>query len=192
MNEQKDLSGGEPSIPAGGWGSLKEVSTILFQEHIPVEGAALLRKQNKPDGYACVSCAWAKPAHPHPAEFCESGAKATAWEVTSKRVDPDFFARHTVRELESWHDHDLEELGRLTVPLRWDAASDRYVQVAWDDAFADIGARLRALDPNSVVFYSSGRRRWKLRTCGSCWRACMGTTTCRTPPTCVTKARPWR
>jgi hypothetical protein len=63
---------------------------------------ALLLKQNKPDGYACVSCAWAKPANPHPFEFCESGAKATAWETTSKRnIGADFFERHTVTELEA-------------------------------------------------------------------------------------------
>jgi molybdopterin-dependent oxidoreductase alpha subunit len=148
---------GEPSMPSGGWGSIKEVTTILLQEGVPVEGANLLRQQNKPDGFMCVSCAWAKPANPHPAEFCESGAKATAWEVTSKRIDADFFARHTVAELDTWHDHDLEAIGRLTVPLRWDAATDHYVEVSWDDAFADIGARLRALDPKSVVFYSSGR-----------------------------------
>ena len=43
----------------------------------------------------CVSCAWAKPADPRVFEFCENGAKATAWEITSKRVTPDFFARHT-------------------------------------------------------------------------------------------------
>jgi len=156
-DKHSDATYNEPHLPSGGWGSVKEVTTILLQEGVPVEGANLLRKQNKPDGFMCVSCAWAKPAHPHPAEFCESGAKATAWEITSKRVAPDFFARHTVTELERWHDHDLEEAGRLTVPLRWDAASDRYVEVSWDDAFADIGRRLAAMDPKSVVFYSSGR-----------------------------------
>lgn len=154
---EKEGSGHEPTTPAGGWGSLKEVGGILMQERIPPQRAAILLKQNKPDGYACVSCAWAKPAHPHPAEFCESGAKATAWEVTSKHIDPDFFAQHTVQSLERWHDHDLEDLGRLTVPLRWDAASDHYVQISWDQAFSEIGARLRQLDPKSVVFYSSGR-----------------------------------
>ena len=41
-------------------------------------------KQNKPDGFMCVSCSWAKPAKPHPFEFCENGAKATAWEITPK------------------------------------------------------------------------------------------------------------
>ncbi len=147
----------EPNIPAGGWGSIKEVGTVLLQQHVPFEGGALLLKQNKPDGFMCVSCAWAKPAHPHPAEFCESGAKATAWEITSKRVDPGFFARHTLRELETWHDHELEDAGRLTVPMRWDPASDRYVEVRWDEAFAAIGARLKQMDPHNVVFYSSGR-----------------------------------
>ena len=156
----KDGSSNEPKIPAGGWGSVKEVSTILLQERVPVEGSALLLKQNKPDGFMCTSCAWAKPAHPHPAEFCESGAKATAWEITSKTIGADFFARHTVRELERWHDHDLEEAGRLTVPLRYDSTIDRYVEMPWDQAFAEIGAQLRAIreqDPKSVVFYSSGR-----------------------------------
>jgi len=154
-----DKEGGshEPTIPSGGWGSLKEVGTILLQERVPPRRAAILLKQNKPDGYACVSCAWAKPAHPHPAEFCESGAKATAWEVTSKHIDADFFARHTVRELERWHDHDLEDAGRLTVPLRYDAASDTYLPVSWSQAFSEIGEHLRRLDPKSVVFYSSGR-----------------------------------
>ncbi|GJH37571.1 hypothetical protein CBA19CS91_32460 [Paraburkholderia hospita] len=37
-------------------------------------------------------------------------------------------ASHTVGELEAWHDHDLEEAGRLCAPMRWDAATDRYVE----------------------------------------------------------------
>ncbi|MBU2289056.1 MAG: FdhF/YdeP family oxidoreductase, partial [Gammaproteobacteria bacterium] len=119
-----------------------------------------LSKQNKPGGFMCVSCAWAKPAEPHPAEFCENGAKATAWELTAKRRTAEFFEQHTLSSLESWSDHDLEEGGRLTVPMRWDAQSDRYVEVSWEDAFAGIGAELKALqqqDPASVVFYASGR-----------------------------------
>ncbi len=41
--------------------------------------------------------------------------------------------------------------------MRYDAASDKYVAVEWDDAFKDIGRELTALDPESVVFYASGR-----------------------------------
>ncbi|MGE0315096.1 MAG: FdhF/YdeP family oxidoreductase [Lautropia sp.] len=143
---------------AGGWGSVREVSTALLREHVPLKaGKAVLAHHNKPDGYACVSCSWAKPADPHSVEACENGIKATAWEMTAKRTDAGFFESHTLAELERWSDHELEAHGRLTVPLRWDAGSDRYLQVTWEDAFAEIGARLKALDPASVVFYMSGR-----------------------------------
>ncbi|MFD1301515.1 FdhF/YdeP family oxidoreductase [Methylobacterium marchantiae] len=143
--------------PAGGWGSAQSLTEILLREEIPVSGAALLMKQNKPDGFMCVSCAWAKPAKALTFEYCENGAKATAWEQTAKRCGPDFFAEHTVTELLGWTDYALEEQGRLTHPLRYDATSDRYVPVSWEEATAAIGRELRALEPKSVVFYASGR-----------------------------------
>lgn len=143
--------------PSGGWGSLKTAGSILLQEHSLLRGTRIVMHQNKAEGFACISCSWAKPAHPHLVEACENGIKATAWEITSKRTPSAFFAQHTVGELLRWSDHDLEEQGRLTEPLRWDAATDKYVTVSWDEAFADIGARLKGFEPQSVVFYTSGR-----------------------------------
>ncbi|WP_144142020.1 FdhF/YdeP family oxidoreductase [Paraburkholderia sp. BCC1884] len=143
--------------PAGGWGSLKAVATILVQQHVAVNGSRVLAHQNKPDGFACVSCSWAKPADPHLFEFCENGAKATAWEITTKRVGADFFADHTLSELRTWTGLELESRGRLTAPMRWDAATDRYVPTTWQHAFAEIAKELQALDPNEAVFYASGR-----------------------------------
>ena len=148
---------GEKAAPSGGWGSVAEVTKILFREHVPAKGARVLMQQNKHGGFACVSCAWAKPAHPHPAEFCENGAKATAWEITGKKLDARFFEQHTLAELRTWSDHALEAVGRLTTPMRWDAQTDRYVEVAWDSAFAEIGRELKTLAPETVVFYASGR-----------------------------------
>lgn len=143
--------------PAGGWGSAKSVAAILLQEHVSTSGPPLLAQQNKPEGYMCVSCAWAKPAKPHPLEFCENGAKATAWEITTRRADRKFFDKHTLSELEGWRDHDFEEQGRLTHPMRWDSASDKYVPVSWEEAFEAIGRELRAVSPRNAVFYTSGR-----------------------------------
>jgi molybdopterin-dependent oxidoreductase alpha subunit len=144
--------------PAGGWGSARSLGNILRREGVPLSGALTLARQNKVDGFQCVSCAWSKPAHALPFEFCENGAKATAWEITSHRATPAFFAEHTVSELLTWQDYDLEQAGRLTRPMRYDPATDKYVPVAWQDAFDDIGRQLRAVaDRNSVVFYSSGR-----------------------------------
>jgi anaerobic selenocysteine-containing dehydrogenase len=130
--------------PAGGWGSLGSVAEVLWRERVGLAGAAQLLRQNKPDGFMCVSCAWPKPANPHPAEFCENGAKATAWEITSRRAGQAFFASHTVSELREWPDYDLEQEGRLTSPMRYDAASDKYLPVSWDDAFAEIGREIPA------------------------------------------------
>jgi molybdopterin-dependent oxidoreductase alpha subunit len=64
---------------------------------------------------------------------------------------------HTVSNLETWDDHQLESAGRLTHPMRWDPASDTYVPVEWATAFEEIGRELRALTPESAVFYTSGR-----------------------------------
>jgi molybdopterin-dependent oxidoreductase alpha subunit len=142
--------------PAGGWGSAKAVAQALIRNRVPFRGARLLLHQNKSEGFACVSCAWAKPKS-RALEFCENGAKATAWEIDAHRATPDFFANHTISELLRWSDFQLERQGRLTHPLRWDKASDKYLPIQWKEAFRDIGHRLQACDPKSVVFYASGR-----------------------------------
>src|ERR1700710_2098454 len=142
---------------SGGWGSVKSLVKSLGRDHVPFSGSRVLLKQNKTDGFMCVSCAWAKPAYPNVFQFFENGAKATTWEITSKRVTPRFFADHTVTELEGWDDHHLEAAGRLTHPMRWDPATNKYVAVEWATAFEEIGRELRAIAPESAVFYTSGR-----------------------------------
>ena len=145
-------------LAAGGWGSASSVREILAREGVPVSGALTLARQNKPDGFQCVSCAWAKPANPLPLEFCENGAKATAWDITVARATPKFFQEHTVSELLTWDDYHLEQAGRLTQPMRYDARTDRYVAVDWTTAYDEIAQELRALpDRKGAVFYSSGR-----------------------------------
>ncbi|MCP1169995.1 FdhF/YdeP family oxidoreductase [Limimaricola litoreus] len=146
--------------PSGGWGSLKSVAKHMGQERPDAGVLETLMRQNKPGGHMCTSCAWTKPPNPHVAEFCENGAKATIWDLTRDRCGPEFFARHTVSELRTWPDYDLEIQGRLTHPMRYDSATDKYVEASWDEAFSAIGAKLReirAKDPKSVVFYASGR-----------------------------------
>lgn len=141
---------------AGGWGSLKGVTRIFGESASSAVSLKILASLNKPKGVMCSSCAWAKPAKPHAFEFCENGAKATLWELDSRRAGADFFQEHSVSELRAWHDHELETAGRLTEPLKYDHTSDRYVSVDWEEAFADIGRELKRLDPKQAVFYASG------------------------------------
>ena len=144
--------------PTGGWGSVKSLVEKSAQEGLLASTVwATMQHQNKADGYQCVSCSWAKPADPKPFEYCENGAKATMWEITPKRCDRDFFAKHRVSDLLEWTDHDLEKQGRLTTPMKYDRTLDQYVPIKWSDAFAEIAEELNGLDPRSVVFYVSGR-----------------------------------
>ncbi len=146
----------EKSGPAGGWGSMRGIASV-FGEAWPTPAVlGTLERLNKPTGVMCGSCAWPKPANYHAFEFCENGAKATLWDMTSARCTPEFFDGHTVSELRGWADHELELTGRLTAPMRYDAASDRYVEVGWEEAFSDIGAILKGLPKDDVIFYASG------------------------------------
>ncbi len=144
--------------PAGGWGALKAVAGALGDQATLIEGGKTLLSANQPEGFDCPGCAWPDPKHTSSFEFCENGAKAVAWEATSKRATAQIFARHTVSELLTWSDHAIEDLGRLTEPMAYDAASDRYLPIAWDDAFAQTADALRALEhPDQAEFYASGR-----------------------------------
>src|ERR1700747_1837114 len=144
--------------PAGGWGALRATARALREQSVELKGSRALLSMNQPDGFDCPGCAWPDPRHTSSFEFCENGAKAVAWEATAKRCTPDFFAAHSVTELLTWGDYELEMVGRLTHPMAYHAASDHYVPVSWDEAFAIIGRHLNALpDPNMAEFYTSGR-----------------------------------
>ncbi|CAN5358307.1 FdhF/YdeP family oxidoreductase [soil metagenome] len=143
---------------AGGWGALKAVAGALTGQETVIEGGKTLLRANQPEGFDCPGCAWPDPKHTSSFEFCENGAKAVAWEATSKRTTPEVLGAHTVTELKTWSDHALEDLGRLTHPVAYDRASDRYLPISWDDAFARTADALRAMDhPNQAQFYASGR-----------------------------------
>ena len=137
---------------------MKGMSRVLGESRPSPATLKSLGRLNKPKGVMCVSCAWPKPANYSAFEFCENGAKATMWEMTSARCTPDFWKddAHTVTALREWKDHDLELTGRLTHPLRYNAETERYEAVGWDEAFAAIGTALQALPKESAVFYSSG------------------------------------
>ena len=144
--------------PAGGWGSLNSVKNALLHQDIALKGAKTMLAANQPDGFDCPGCAWPDRNHASTFEFCENGVKAVAAEATARRAGPQLFAQHTVAELMEQSDFWLEDQGRLTHPMRYDAPSDRYLPIAWDDAFALIAQRLNALpDPNQAIFYTSGR-----------------------------------
>ncbi len=145
--------------PAAAWGAALSVARVLLKEREILNGARVVFKMNHENGgYDCPGCAWPDDRHGLTMDICENGIKHATWELTRKRATPEFFARHTVSELAAWSDFALEDAGRLTDPLRYDAASDRYLPVSWDDAFALVADHLRKLpSPDHAAFYTSGR-----------------------------------
>jgi molybdopterin-dependent oxidoreductase alpha subunit len=158
MSEQKPPRYKPYNQPAGGWGAAGATAKVLLQQSVIGKGSKALLAMNQPGGFKCPSCAFPDADERRKLEFCENGAKALAWEATQFRAGRELFAQHTVTELMAQTDYWLEMQGRLTEPMRYDAATDHYVPCSWDEAFALIGRHLQALDsPHQAEFYTSGR-----------------------------------
>jgi anaerobic selenocysteine-containing dehydrogenase len=158
-NRGGDFSQEDYHHPAAGWGAAISVSKVLISQGELIDGARAVFKMNHENGgYDCPGCAWPDDRKGLRMDICENGIKHATWEMTRKLVERDFFATHTVMELMGWTDYALEAAGRLTEPMRYDAASDKYVPVSWEEAFEVAGRHIRGLDnPNQAAFYTSGR-----------------------------------
>ena len=121
-------------------------------------GASLVRL-NQRHGFDCPGCAWPEEHGGRKfAEFCENGAKAVAEEATKRVVTPDFFARHSIADLDGRPEYWLSQQGRLTHPMVLRPGDDHYRAIDWDEAYRLIADELKALDhPDEAVFYTSGR-----------------------------------
>jgi molybdopterin-dependent oxidoreductase alpha subunit len=154
-----EVSRHEYHHPAAGWGAARSVADVLEQSGDPVDGVrALFRMNHQNGGFDCPGCAWPDDPSGLRLDICENGVKHVTWELTREQVGREFFAAHTVSELEGWTDYDLEASGRLAEPMRYDPESDTYVPISRDDAFELVGSALRALgSPHQAAFYTSGR-----------------------------------
>lgn len=156
MNQKENIT--DYNGPAAGWGALKAVTTSWFRSENGFRNLRALLKTNQNNGFDCPGCAWGESPESGMVNFCENGAKAVNWEATSRLVDAEFFAQHSVSELFKQTDYWLEYQGRLSQPMRYDAASDHYVPVSWEDAYALVAQHLKSLQsPDQAEFYTSGR-----------------------------------
>src|SRR6187402_2787412 len=134
--EETPVRLGAPSAAAAGLKAVTKTAELVGGMGL-TRGVRALLQVNQANGFDCQSCAWPSPdSDRHIFEFCENGAKAVADEATMRRVDREFFARHSVRSLAGESDHWLNAQGRLTEPMLLRAGATHYEPISWDDAFA--------------------------------------------------------
>ncbi|TXY46672.1 FdhF/YdeP family oxidoreductase [Vibrio mimicus] len=156
MNQKEEIK--EYPGPAAGWGALKAVTKSWLGSENGFRNLRAMLKTNQNGGFDCPGCAWGESPENGMVNFCENGAKAVNWEATSRLVDPEFFAQYSVSELSKQTDYWLEYQGRLSHPMRYNAQTDHYVEISWEDAFTLVGKHLNALQsPDEAEFYTSGR-----------------------------------
>ena len=157
---EADLKVTTPEDHAGGPTAVA-VSMKRALEHMGLKRTAqTLLRLNQAEGFDCMSCAWPDPdpGHRHTAEFCENGAKAVAEEATRDRATPEFFAQHSLADLDARTEYWLGQQGRITHPMVKRPGGTHYEPIEWDEAFELIGAELRSLsNPDEATFYTSGR-----------------------------------
>ncbi len=130
----------------------------LYGKMGPIRAARGMLKLNQKGGIDCQSCAWPDPEHRTINEFCENGAKALSDEATTEKIGREFFAEHSLEELQGKSGFWLNQQGRLTEPLILREGGTHYEPVTWDEAIGLIAAELNALaSPDEAVFYTSGR-----------------------------------
>ena len=158
--DEGDLEVTREKHAAAGATAVAVAMTRSIEQMGVLRTAQTLLKLNQADGFDCQGCAWPdpEPGHRHTAEFCENGAKAVTEEATLRRVEPDFFARHSLAELAEKTDYWLGQQGRITQPAMLREGATHYESVSWEEAFALLGGHLAGLDsPDEAVFYTSGK-----------------------------------
>ncbi|RYY25037.1 MAG: FdhF/YdeP family oxidoreductase [Sphingobacteriaceae bacterium] len=155
-----ELKRSKPEDTAAGMEAVLSSFKHILKETNVFRGNLALLKLNQKGGFDCPSCAWPDPDDDRSivAEYCESGAKAVAEEITTKSLHADFFAENPVYDLSLLDDYHIGKQGRIAQPVYLPAGATHYQPISWENAFKKIASHLNGLnDPNKAVFYTSGR-----------------------------------
>ncbi|MCW4355947.1 FdhF/YdeP family oxidoreductase [Hoyosella sp. YIM 151337] len=159
LEDPKDnLSVTPPKEWAAGVTAVRHAIEYSLSQTSVRKTALTLLSLNQANGIDCPGCAWPEPDRRHRNEYCENGAKHINDEATTRRVTDEFFARHSIAELDTKSDYWLNQQGRLTEPMVKRPGATHYERIRWNEALDLIAAELRALDsPDEALFYTSGR-----------------------------------
>ena len=89
-------------------------------------------------------------------EVCKKSMQAMASDMQAA-VTADFWARHSLADLQTWSPRQLEYSGRLIQPVLWERGARHFKTITWTDAFERITRKLKSIEPDQSFWYFSGR-----------------------------------
>ena len=92
----------------------------------------------------------------HWPEVCKKSFQAMVADMQGG-LQPEFFSRFSIAQLQGLSPRELEWSGRLTQPLYAGPDDSHYRVIAWDAALDRIARQLREARPDENFFYASGR-----------------------------------
>jgi molybdopterin-dependent oxidoreductase alpha subunit len=92
----------------------------------------------------------------HWPEVCKKSLQAMVADMQAG-LQPEFFQRYSIAELQTLSPRDLEWCGRLTAPVYAAPGDLHYRVISWEDALQRVVDRLGAIPRDACFFYASGR-----------------------------------
>ena len=89
-------------------------------------------------------------------EVCKKSLQAMASDMQGA-IRKEFWSTYSIAQLEKFSPYDLEHCGRIVEPVLYRQGSNYYEPITWDDAFAKIATKLKAVLPDETFWYFSGR-----------------------------------
>lgn len=92
----------------------------------------------------------------HFPEVCKKSMQAMAADMQGA-VPENFWKSYSIPQLQKFTPYQMEHAGRLTQPMLWEAGTQNYRPISWEDAFGRIVAKLKELTADETFWYFSGR-----------------------------------
>lgn len=92
----------------------------------------------------------------HFPEVCKKSMQAMAADM-QPGIDPNFWKKHSIADLQTWTPRQLEFAGRLIHPIRYRQGQTHYEVITWQTAVDAIVEKFRSLSPDDTFWYFSGR-----------------------------------
>ncbi len=112
---------------------------------------------------ACLSCAWGTGGQKggftneegEKLQRCAKSVESIVAELQPP-VEPHFFEKHTIEDLQQLSSMEADRLGRLSFPAILRAGASHYERIGWDEVYDLVATGFRR-PPERVASYSSGR-----------------------------------